>query len=175
MLLDVVRQTEVWVSQAAKRAIELETARQHPLEAGGVLTGYRDGDAIVVTHAIVVPDATHRRHVYVRDDVGANELLRQFIADRDPDDPTGYVGEWHSHPAPIGPSNVDASTLRELALLAQGPIALLVCMSTPAPVLVALVARRRTRAQARAVVTSAVVTTPSAEKASAVQFTFPKD
>lgn len=151
----MVWQAEVWVSQAAKRAIELETACQHPLEAGGILTGYREGDAIVVTHAIAVPAATHRRHRYVRDDIGANELLQQFLADRDADDPTGYVGEWHSHPAPTGPSGVDASTLRDLALLAQGPIALLVCTSTPAPALVALVGRRRT--QARAVVTAASV------------------
>jgi integrative and conjugative element protein (TIGR02256 family) len=138
------------------RAIELEKARQHPLEAGGILTGYRKGDAIVVTHAIAVPAATHRRTVYVRDDVRANELLRQFLADREGDDPTGYVGEWHSHPAPTGPSTVDASTLRDLALLAHGPIALVVCTSSPGPALVALVARRRK--QVRAVVTAAAVT-----------------
>lgn len=125
------------------------------MEGGGILTGYREGDVIVVTHAIPVQAATHHRNVYVRDDVGANKLLRQFLANRNADDPTGYVGEWHSHPAPTGPSTVDASTLRALALLAQGPIALLVCTSTPSPALVALVAQRRT--QGRAVVTAAAV------------------
>lgn len=35
-----------------------------------------------------------------RDDVQANTLLQKLLDERDRDDPTGYVGEWHSHPIP---------------------------------------------------------------------------
>lgn len=38
----------------------------------------------------------------------------------------GYVGEWHTHPADIGPSRTDLRALAAIARLAQGPVALVV-------------------------------------------------
>lgn len=40
--------------------------------------------------------------------------------------PVGYVGEWHTHPGPVGPSGIDMSTITATALEATDAIALVV-------------------------------------------------
>lgn len=109
----------------AHEMIASESAKQLPLETGGVLLGYREGRNIVVTHALTVDGRTATNR-YVRDDVRANELLEEFLAGRADDDPTGYIGEWHSHPVPSGPSPTDVAAMRAIAKTSDGPIALLV-------------------------------------------------
>ncbi|MFC7865998.1 SAVED domain-containing protein [Streptomyces murinus] len=112
--------------QEAYEAIASATARQLPRETGGILLGYREDANLAVTHALVVDGQGASTHRYVRDDVRANALLAEFLAERADDDPTGYVGEWHSHPAPSGPSSIDVAAMRATAREYDGPIALLV-------------------------------------------------
>ena len=127
----------------AYETIASETAKRLPVEAGGVLLGYREDSDLVVTHALVVEsrDATTDR--YVRDDRLANALLTEFLAPRAVDDPIGYIGEWHSHPAPSGPSPIDVAAVRATAKVSHGPIALLVYAPGDAGGFVGLVARRQ--------------------------------
>lgn len=117
------------------------------MEAGGVLIGYREDDGIVATDAIAVPAPTSGRNRYVRDDDRANELLRGYLADRHPSDVIGYVGEWHSHPAPSGPSYIDIESLRAIVKAAHGSIALIVYAPGPPTRYSGRVARRRRHAQ----------------------------
>ncbi|MYV59515.1 SAVED domain-containing protein [Streptomyces sp. SID4931] len=112
--------------QAAYEVIASATAQQLPRETGGILLGYQEDANVVVTHALVVDEQGASTHRYVRDDVKANTLLAEFLAPRADDDPTGYVGEWHSHPAPSGPSPTDLAAMRAMAREYDGPIALLV-------------------------------------------------
>ncbi|MFJ8221354.1 SAVED domain-containing protein [Streptomyces griseus] len=112
--------------QAAYEVIASATAQQLPRETGGILLGYQEDANVVVTHALVVDEQGASTHRYVRDDVKANALLAEFLAPRADDDPTGYVGEWHSHPAPSGPSPTDLAAMRAMAREYDGPIALLV-------------------------------------------------
>lgn len=112
--------------QAAYEVIASATAQQLPRETGGILLGYQEDTNVVVTHALVVDEQGASTHRYVRDDVKANTLLAEFLAQRADDDPTGYVGEWHSHPAPSGPSPTDLAAMRAMAREYDGPIALLV-------------------------------------------------
>lgn len=119
-------QSRIHLGNEAHAVITSETAKHLPAETGGVLLGYREDADVIVTHALVVggkPASTNR---YMRDDVKANELLRAFLKERADDDPTGYIGEWHSHPAPCGPSPTDVSAIRATAKSSDAAIALLV-------------------------------------------------
>ena len=110
----------------AHEVIAAATAKSLPTETGGILLGYHESNTIVVTNALTIGSDRASTNQYVRDDVKANNLLKDFLADRAADDPTGYVGEWHSHPAPAGPSPKDVSALRTIAKTSDVPIALVV-------------------------------------------------
>ncbi|CCH76157.1 conserved hypothetical protein [Nostocoides japonicum T1-X7] len=111
---------------AAHETIASETAKCLPREAGGILLGYREDSNVVVTHALTVGGHGSTTDRYVRDDVRANAALAEFLAQRADDDPVGYVGEWHNHPAPSGPSPTDHAAMRAIAKVSHSPIALLV-------------------------------------------------
>lgn len=127
----------------AHATIASETARRLPLETGGILLGYREADNLVITHALVVDGGGATNNRYVRDDVRANERLKEFLSDRAEEDPIGYVGEWHSHPAPSGPSTIDRDAMRAAAKTAEGPIALLVFTPGNTGAYFGLIARRQ--------------------------------
>ncbi len=110
----------------AHETIASETAKRLPLETGGILLGYREMANFVITHALVVDGGGATKDRYVRDDVRANDRLAEFLSDRAEDDPIGYVGEWHSHPAPSGPSTIDRNAMRGAAKAADRSVALLV-------------------------------------------------
>ncbi|GAA1357705.1 SAVED domain-containing protein [Streptomyces beijiangensis] len=129
--------------QAAYEVMASATAQQLPREAGGILLGYQEDANVVVTHALVVDGQGASTHRYVRDDVKANTLLTEFLALRADDDPTGYVGEWHSHPAPSGPSPTDLAAMRAMAREHDGPIALLVYAPGGTDPFSGLIARRQ--------------------------------
>lgn len=127
----------------AYEAIASETAKHLPLETGGILLGYREDGDVVVTHALVVGEHGAATDRYVRDDVTANALLTEFLAQRASDDPTGYIGEWHSHPLPSGPSPTDVAAMRATAKTGDSPIALIVHAPGRADPFFGLIARRQ--------------------------------
>lgn len=127
----------------AHETIASETAKRLPLETGGILLGYREVKNVVITHALVVNGSGATKARYVRDDVRANQHLAEFLAEREEDDPIGYVGEWHSHPAPSGPSATDRDAMRAAAKAAEGPVALLVFIPGNNGAYFGLIARRQ--------------------------------
>lgn len=120
------RQQRIELRTDAYEAITSATAESLPNETGGILLGYHEDDNIVVTHVLVVSRRGAPTNRYVRDDNLANDLLADFLAQRSADDPTGYVGEWHSHPAPSGPSSIDIAAIRDTAKASGSPLALVV-------------------------------------------------
>ncbi len=116
----------VYLSPAARTAIATEANQALPNETGGVLVGYRQGDDLVVSDAVAISSAKATPSRYVRDDVEANSWLATYLANREPTDPVGYIGEWHSHPLPSAPSNIDLRSIRATAKTTSGPIALIV-------------------------------------------------
>ncbi|WP_285249457.1 SAVED domain-containing protein [Pseudarthrobacter sp. fls2-241-R2A-168] len=120
------RATQIALQQQAHEVIAAETAKNLPKEAGGILLGYLESNTVVVTNALTVHSPRATSSQYVRDDLLANQLLQKFLAQRADDDPTGYIGEWHSHPAPKGPSSTDLWSIRAIARTSEGPIALIV-------------------------------------------------
>ncbi len=127
----------------AHSVITSGTAKRLPAEAGGILLGYREDADIVVTHALLVDGKSASTNRYVRDDVKANELLHAFLNQRATDDPTGYVGEWHSHPAPCGPSSTDITAMRATARSSDAPIALLVHIPSRSDPFSGIIAQRQ--------------------------------
>lgn len=127
----------------AYESIAFETANRLPLETGGILLGYQENGTIVATHALVVEGQGATTNRYVRDDIRADEHLQEFLEQRAEDDPIGYVGEWHSHPAPCGPSTVDHAAMRATAKVSSTPIALLVFAPGPTGAFFGLIARRQ--------------------------------
>jgi integrative and conjugative element protein (TIGR02256 family) len=140
-----VRRTpaRIHLGKDAHAVITSETAKRLPAEAGGVLLGYREDANIIVTHALVVDGQSASTNRYVRDDVKANKLLHAFLNGRASDDPTGYVGEWHSHPAPSGPSSTDIAAMRATARSSDGPIVLLVHIPSRSDPFSGMIAQRQ--------------------------------
>ena len=127
----------------AYETIAFETANHLPRETGGILLGYQENGTIVATHALVVAGQGTTTNRYVRDHLRADELLQQFLEQRADDDPIGYVGEWHSHPSPSGPSTVDHAAMRATAKVSSNPIALLVFAPGATGTFFGLIARRQ--------------------------------
>lgn len=127
----------------AYETIASETANNLPRETGGILLGYQENGTIVATNALVVHGKGATTTRYVRDDVRANARLKEFLEQRADDDPIGYVGEWHSHPSPSGPSPTDRATMRATAKGSAKPIALLVFAPDTAGKFYGLIAHRQ--------------------------------
>lgn len=135
--------TKIELSKDAYETIATETATHLPVEVGGILLGYKEDANVVVTHALVVNGQGAATDTYIRDGVRANVLLAEFLAQRAVDDPTGYIGEWHSHSAPSGPSPTDVDAMRATAKMSDGPIVLLVYAPGGADPFFGLIARRQ--------------------------------
>lgn len=107
------------------RTLRLAGTRALPRETGGILLGYYTEIGPHVTEAHVVPDPRATRIRYRRDVVAAERILRARIR-ADDSDALGYIGEWHTHPLPIGPSTTDVYASGRLAVAGGHDVALLV-------------------------------------------------
>lgn len=107
------------------QTLRLAGTRALPRETGGLLLGYYTEIGPHVTQAHVVPDPRATRIRYRRDAVAAERLLGARIR-ADDSGVLGYIGEWHTHPLPIGPSATDVHASGRLALAGGHDITLLV-------------------------------------------------
>ena len=82
-----------------------------PNELGGILVGWWEGNSTaVVVGVLSVPDDAAGRTHYERRHSRAQQALDSYrVSHGDPR--LGYIGEWHSHPAPQPPSSTDRSEL----------------------------------------------------------------
>lgn len=95
-----------------------------PRETGGILVGFRSEDQVVVTRAVVVPDASSSRRSYRLRKRRAVDELAKLQADAHPI--AGFVGDWHTHPADEPPSRTDITSLKQVAESARDLVALIV-------------------------------------------------
>ena len=102
----------LWLSEGAERVIVEAAGAHHPDEAGGVLLGVLAGRRPWVTEAIGVPSARPSRSYY---ELPAGAGRRALDRQRRTDSRLGYLGEWHSHPADVGPSGTDRRSMAALA------------------------------------------------------------
>lgn len=106
--------TRVVVAPELEAAVLRHCARWSPKETGGIMVGYRCDLAIHLTgFGGPGPRAKHARATFVRDGEFAQQVLDDAL--RESVGAIDYVGEWHSHPAPVEPSGRDASSMTWVA------------------------------------------------------------
>lgn len=126
-----MREDALVLSTASAVAVMTRSAREAaPRETGGILTGWRQGNTLVVQRALVIPDGFAGGTRYSRQHRSAEQALALHLSSMS-DARLGYVGEWHTHPLPQAPSPTDWRSLREVARAAEGPVALLVAALDP--------------------------------------------
>jgi len=103
----------VWISEQAITAMNEAARRAHPKETGGILLGVYVNDRPWVTHSVQIESA-EPRHNFYRLPSGARPRIVDEL--RKKDARLGYLGEWHSHPANIGPSLKDKLSMTRIAL-----------------------------------------------------------
>ena len=113
------------IADTAWQAMQLACTRARPREIGGILLGHYTETGVYVTEAHMVPDPRATRIRYRRDAVAADRILRLRIG-ADDSGILGYLGEWHSHPLPIGPSATDIRASGRLAHAGGHDVVLLV-------------------------------------------------
>ncbi|MBW3537198.1 MAG: Mov34/MPN/PAD-1 family protein [Actinobacteria bacterium] len=96
-------------------------------ETGGVLLGWRHDAGVYVCDVLVVTDRHASHTFYRRRHEPASIALEDVLASQPDGSPLGYVGEWHTHPAPTGPSWIDRREIRRISKQTAATVALLVC------------------------------------------------
>lgn len=100
-------------------------------ESGGILLGIRHRDGVHVSRFLEVPDPQARSTGYRRLHGPASAALRAALDAQPSDSSLGYVGEWHTHPQPLGPSGVDRRQIKRISKRTTGVIALVVVARSP--------------------------------------------
>jgi integrative and conjugative element protein (TIGR02256 family) len=106
--------TRLIIDSELTKAVTAHCKRWAPKETGGILLGYRCDSAVHVTGFVGPgPRAKHTRASFIRDGEFAQRMLDEVVTG------TGgrsdYLGEWHSHPAPVEPSGRDEKSIRWVA------------------------------------------------------------
>ncbi|WP_442881348.1 Mov34/MPN/PAD-1 family protein [Brevundimonas sp.] len=104
----------LWIAKHVIAAIQRESEQIYPLETGGMLLGWRDGNSKIVTGFIGPgPSALHGRYMFLPDHRWQVEHLRHaFLASGGDLD---YLGDWHTHPDGVAKmSDQDSQTLRKI-------------------------------------------------------------
>lgn len=118
------------ISATARADLEAIAEAALPDETGGILLGWRSQDGVHVARPIEVPDPHATSHGYQRNFALAQAALWATLANQPSDTPLGYIGEWHSHPAPVAASGIDLRAIRHLARDVGAPIVLVVASLT---------------------------------------------
>lgn len=117
----VVRISRQSLALASRHAIEAGSK-----ELGGILVGWWEDSGTAVVHdLLIVPDAGAGWNHYKRKHRGAQKVLNDYRDGLD-DHRVGYIGEWHSHPAPQQPSGTDRAALTLIARRSGSPVVLVV-------------------------------------------------
>lgn len=125
------RSCQIVVEPACWTTITDSASLQAERETGGILLGWRHSSGVYVSDAVEVPDRRAGRSQYVRRHGLASESLNRFLDTLPAQSPVGYVGEWHTHPAPQGPSRIDRRRLKGISRHLHDDIALIVASHDP--------------------------------------------
>jgi proteasome lid subunit RPN8/RPN11 len=102
------------MSENARLELEAAAVVGHPNEAGGILVGvHTAGSRPWIVHAVEIPSKNSGGTHYVVPDHHRRDIVDRLR--RQYDLRLGYLGEWHSHPFDIGPSETDLASIRAIA------------------------------------------------------------
>jgi integrative and conjugative element protein (TIGR02256 family) len=121
-----LKRTIVISSVAAKKAYAT-SRRAYPLETGGLLLGWWDGQKIVIKDVVEVvdPKATHTSWIRYEN---SSQTTLDHVIERTSDPKLGYVGEWHSHPMSRRASPIDIDSLKKASIQYRNPLVLAVIL-----------------------------------------------
>ncbi len=105
---------ELLVAEAVEAQMVNAARNAHPDETGGLLLGVRVGRTFWITEAVEVTTGNRGATSFWLPEGVTSSIVDSARAN---DARLGYVGEWHVHPANVGPSPKDATTMRRLSLL----------------------------------------------------------
>jgi proteasome lid subunit RPN8/RPN11 len=109
----------------AATLIAAAAAAARPCETGGLLLGWWDSGRVVVRYAIEVTDPHATAGSWTRDQLRAQAALDTTLTELD--HPwLGYVGDWHSHPAPCAASTQDRVSIQRASRQYDQPLVLLI-------------------------------------------------
>lgn len=111
------RRRPVFVVEEAFASVLALAEAASPFETGGIIVGVRTVDSVWITGFVEVDVATRHRARFVIPAGATHPAIDRL---RHEDARLGYLGDWHSHTANIGPSAIDFSTLQDLALGSTG-------------------------------------------------------
>ncbi|MBT2189182.1 Mov34/MPN/PAD-1 family protein [Sphingobium nicotianae] len=114
-----------WLSRDVADAIQLLATTYYPVETGGVLLGWRDGEDRIVTGLTGPgPRALHGRHTFLPDHRWQVAQIEQAFAASSGD--LDYLGDWHTHPDGIASmSEMDRKTLARIERRVRSPLMLI--------------------------------------------------
>lgn len=117
----MIKLSDASFTLATARALE-----SLPAETGGIMVGWwEDGQTAVIQELLLVNDPSAGGHHYDRAHSPAQEILELHQITHK-DERCGYIGEWHSHPAPQPPSWIDRRSLADIVRESRAPVALIV-------------------------------------------------
>lgn len=123
---DAVAPPQIHVSDRALTNAEAIALAASPCEVGGILVGWWEGGIVAVVHDfLTIPDHRAGHTHYERRHSVAQQFLDEYLGTGAGAN-AGYIGEWHSHPAPQPPSSIDRETLNGIVWQARHPVALVV-------------------------------------------------
>ncbi|TDO44171.1 JAB domain-containing protein similar to deubiquitination enzymes [Kribbella sp. VKM Ac-2527] len=115
----------MWLAGPVATEIAGLASAARPRETGGLLVGWWDDGALVVRHALEVPDQRATRFSWTRRPRVAKRVLQTALADLD-HPLLGYIGDWHSHPEVCGASGRDIWSLAATSEQYAYPLLLIV-------------------------------------------------
>ena len=102
----------VWISESAIAIIIAAASNAHPNETGGIVLGVHAMGRPWITHSVEIQSLEQTQNRYrLPSDVRPRFVDRV----RKVDSRIGYLGEWHSHPANVGPSLKDKISMTRIA------------------------------------------------------------
>lgn len=116
----------VAISPQARDALKVAARASSTREHGGILIGYRETHGITIDDIIEVTDISATRTSYLRRENPARRVLAAYLDRPGLEQTLGYVGEWHTHPAPVPPSPTDHHAMRTMARRNRQPVTLVV-------------------------------------------------
>lgn len=118
---------QVRLSAQAADTLRQQARAAAERERGGLLLGWWDHRDIIIQLAVEVRDPGATFATWTRHETAAQQALDEARATL-ADPRIGYVGDWHTHPAPIGASPADKAALRRASRQYDQPIALIVAL-----------------------------------------------
>jgi hypothetical protein len=103
----------VYMVEDALASVRALASAAAPFETGGLIVGVATADTVWITNFLELALTRRHRSRFV---IPAGATHPAIDDARIADPRVGYLGDWHSHPADLGPSAVDFSTLQDLAV-----------------------------------------------------------